>query len=279
MASSAPRGNRRALLGFVLIGDQVFFPVDEKSGMAHGTDAVAFSLRGVEQERGSRRTLCGIDLDLPRREVVALVGPSGAGKTSLIRLLNRLDDPTKGSISFEGAPIDVLPVRALRRRVAFVFQSPVMFAGTVRDNLETAHRLGDGTARSPAHDEALRLAGLDESFLNRDAEQMSGGERQRVSLARALMTAPEVLLLDEPTSALDPEVAEQLMATVRRLAEEAAVTIIMVTHRLAEARAASSHTVLLEAGRVIETGPTSLMFSSPNEPRTREYLLGRERLP
>ena len=93
------------------------------------------------------------------------------------------------------------------------------------------------------------------------------------------MTAPDVLLLDEPTSALDPEVAEQLMMTVRRLANDAAVTIIMVTHRLAEARAASTHTVLLEAGRVIETGPTELLFSSPNEERTRQYLLGRERLP
>jgi putative ABC transport system ATP-binding protein len=240
---------------------------------------VAFSLRGVEQERANRRTLSGIDLDLPRREVVALVGPSGAGKTSLIRLLNRLDDPTKGSVAFNGAPIDALPVRTLRRRVAFVFQTPVMFTGTVHDNLETARTLGGVATGSPSAGEALQLAGLDASFLDREAERMSGGERQRVSLARALMTAPEVLLLDEPTSALDPEVAEQLMTTVRRLAEDAAVTIIMVTHRLAEARAASSHTVLLEAGRVIEAGPTSVMFSAPNEPRTREYLLGRERLP
>src|SRR3954471_2574023 len=97
--------------------------------MARTNTDIAFSLRGVEQERGNRRTLSGIDLDLPRREVVALVGPSGAGKTSLIRLLNRLDDPRKGTVSFDGAPIDALPVRALRRRVSFVFQTPVMFAG------------------------------------------------------------------------------------------------------------------------------------------------------
>ena len=239
----------------------------------------AFRLRGVEQERAGRRTLCGVDLDLPRREVVAIVGPSGAGKTSLLRLLNRLDDPSKGSVLFEGTPITELSVRALRRRVGFVFQTPVMFAGTVRANLETAVSLGDANGRTPSAAEAIRLAGLDESFLDRDADRMSGGERQRVSLARALMTAPEVLLLDEPTSALDPEVAEQLMMTVRHLADDSAVTIVMVTHRLAEARAASSHTVLLEAGRVIETGPTELLFSSPNEERTRQYLLGRDRLP
>ena len=247
--------------------------------MPSTTKDVAFSLRGVEQERAGRRTLCGIDLDLPRREVVALVGPSGAGKTSLLRLLNRLDDPTKGSVTFDGAPIDRVPVRELRRRVAFVFQAPVMFAGTVRDNLETAKSLGAANGRSPTADESIRLAGLDESFLDRDADRMSGGERQRVSLARALMTAPDVLLLDEPTSALDPEVAEQLMVTVRRLADGASVTIVMVTHRLAEARFASTHTVLLEAGRVIEVGPTRTMFDSPNEPRSREYLLGRDRLP
>jgi len=239
----------------------------------------AFRLRGVEQERAGRRTLCGIDLDLPRREVVAIVGPSGAGKTSLLRLLNRLDDPSKGSVLFEGKPIAELSVRALRRRVGFVFQTPVMFAGTVRANLETARSLGEAEGRAPSAADGIRLAGLDESFLDRAADRMSGGERQRVSLARALMTAPEVLLLDEPTSALDPEVAEQLMTTVRHLASDAAVTIVMVTHRLAEARAASTHTVLLEAGRVIETGPTEVLFSSPNEERTRQYLLGRERLP
>jgi ABC-type methionine transport system ATPase subunit len=197
----------------------------------------------------------------------------------LLRLLNRLDDPTKGTVAFDGAPIEMVPIRALRRRVAFVFQAPTMFAGTVSDNLEIARSLGGATTRSPAPADALHSAGLDASFLDRDAERLSGGERQRVSLARALMTAPEVLLLDEPTSALDPEVAEQLMVTIRRLADEAEVTIIMVTHRLAEARSASSHTVLLEAGRVIETGPTPAMFSSPRQERTREYLLGRERLP
>lgn len=239
----------------------------------------AFRLRGVEQERAGRRTLCGIDLDLPRREVVAIVGPSGAGKTSLLRLLNRLDDPSRGTITFEGMPISSVPIRELRRRVGFVFQTPVMFSGTVLDNLETARALGAADGRSLAPDEGIHLAGLDESFLNRDAERMSGGERQRVSLARALMTAPDVLLLDEPTSALDPEVAERLMATVRRLAEDSSVTIVMVTHRLAEARMASTHTVVLEAGRIVESGPTDVLFSNPNEERTRQYLLGRDRLP
>jgi putative ABC transport system ATP-binding protein len=248
-----------------------------KDSISH--DVPAFSLRSVEQERAGRVTLSGIDLDLPRREVVALVGPSGAGKTSLIRLLNRLDDPTRGTILFDGAAIGALPIRELRRRVGFVFQTPVMFGGTVGENLQTAATFAVNDRKLPDAVEALRLAGLDESFLNRDAERLSGGEKQRVSLARALMTAPEVLLLDEPTSALDPEVAEQLMLTIRRLAENMGVTIVMVTHRLAEARSASTHVVLLEAGRVVESGLTTVMFTSPSEERTRQYLLGRERLP
>lgn len=240
---------------------------------------IAFSLRGVEQERAGRRTLCGVDLDIPAREVVALVGPSGAGKTSLLRLLDRLDDPTRGSVQFRGAPIASVPVRELRRRVAFVFQTPIMFPGTVGANLDIARALCGDDKPSTSATEALRYAGLDESFLNRDADRLSGGEKQRVSIARALMTAPEVLLLDEPTSALDPEVAEQLMLTVRRLADEASVSIVMVTHRLAEARSASTHTVLLENGRVVESGPTEILFSKPTAERTRRYLLGREQLP
>ena len=242
------------------------------------TDA-AFSLRDVQQRRGDVQTLRDVDLDLPTGEVVAVVGPSGAGKTSLIRLLNRLDDPASGTITYRGAPLDTVPIRALRRRVGFVFQAPVMFAGTVADNLAVARALAVPAAppASRAPDigpaEALELAGVDPALAARDAGTLSGGERQRVSIARALMTQPDALLLDEPTSALDPDVADHIMATVRRLAETMHLTVVMVTHRLAEARAVSTHVVFMEAGRVIETGPTGTMFTAPSEARTRDYLL------
>ena len=236
----------------------------------------AFSLRGVEQVRGEVHTLRGVDLDVPAGEVVALVGPSGAGKTSLIRLLNRLDDPDAGTVTYMGTPIESLPVRELRRRVGFVFQSPVMFAGTVLENLTLARDLspvaGAGTS-VPGAGEALRLAGLDPAFVMRDAVGLSGGERQRVGIARALMTGPEALLLDEPTSALDPDAAAHMMATVRTLASTMRLTVVMVSHRLEEAKAASTHTVFMEGGRVIETGPTRAMFTAPREARTRDYLV------
>jgi ABC-type methionine transport system ATPase subunit len=236
----------------------------------------AFSLRQVHQIRGEVHTLRDIDLDIPAGEVVALVGPSGAGKTSLVRLLDRLDDPTSGTVSYLGKPIDSLPVRALRRRVGFVFQTPVMFAGTVADNLAVARDLALDTDAATAPIDApsaLQLAGVDPALATRDAQSLSGGERQRVSIARALMTRPDALLLDEPTSALDPDVADHIMSTVRRLADTMQLTVVMVTHRLAEARAVSTHTVFMEAGRVIETGPTKEMFTSPAESRTRDYLV------
>jgi putative ABC transport system ATP-binding protein len=245
----------------------------------------AFTLRQVDQVRGDVHTLRAVDLDIPTGEVVALVGPSGAGKTSLIRLLDRLDDPSSGSITYKEQPITSIPVRELRRRVGFVFQAPVMFAGTVAANLDIARELAlvDGRSRNGAkdtlsRDKALELAGVDPALASRDAQSLSGGERQRVSIARALMSNPEALLLDEPTSALDPDVADHVMATIRTLADELHLTIVMVTHRLAEARSASTHTVFMEAGRVIESGLTETMFTSPNEARTREYLLreGRE---
>jgi ABC-type polar amino acid transport system ATPase subunit len=114
---------------------------------------------------------------------------------------------------------------------------------------------------------------VDPALAARDARTLSGGEQQRVSIARALMTQPEALLLDEPTSALDPDVAGQLMATIRRLADTMQLTVVMVTHRLEEARAVSTHVVFMEGGRVIEAGPTAVMFSAPTETRTRDYLL------
>ena len=251
---------------------------------ASSSPPAAFSLRRVEQVRGGTHTLCGIDLDIPAGEVVALVGPSGAGKTSLIRLLDRLDDPSSGEVTYNGAPITSIPVRELRRRVGFVFQAPVMFAGTVADNLDIARALSQATTRADGAppraltaEDALRLAGVDVSLAARDAQSLSGGERQRVSIARALMSNPAALLLDEPTSALDPDVADHVMATIRSLADTLHLTVVMVTHRLAEARTVSTQTVFMEAGRVVESGPTETMFTSPRAARTREYLVREAR--
>jgi putative ABC transport system ATP-binding protein len=248
-----------------------------------------FTLTNVSQERGGRDVLREVSLELPTGQLIAVIGPSGAGKSSLIRLLNRLDDPSSGTVSFRNAPLPSIPVRALRRRVGFVFQRPAMFPGTVADNLRAAARYDDPTApRSyirytsgvptpvPGSDAALQAllesVELDPGFLTRDAASLSGGEQQRVSIARALATMPEVLVLDEPTSALDPEVAERFMRTVARLRREEMLSVIMVTHRLAEARQWSDVTLMLDAGRLVEWGETDALFAAPREARTRAFV-------
>jgi putative ABC transport system ATP-binding protein len=238
----------------------------------------AFVLENVIQDRGGRRVLAGVTIGLPKGSFSALIGPSGAGKTSLLRLLNRLDDPTSGVVHFLGQPIDDFPVRALRRRVGFVFQTPAMFPGTVADNLAVVSTLSGNVAADASIRiaDVLRLAELGADFGERIAADLSGGEKQRVALARALMTGPEVLLLDEPTAALDPEIAEHLMHTLQRLRESTGLTIVMVTHRLSEARFASTYAVMLEAGRVVEAGPSARLFSAPIEARTHEFITAGE---
>jgi ABC-type methionine transport system ATPase subunit len=228
----------------------------------------------VAQVKAGITVLEGVEVDIPHGAIVALVGPSGAGKTSLLRLLNRLDDPVRGEILYRARPLTHYAVQALRRHVGFVFQTPVMFPGTVRDNLQVALALGgdqgyDAEARMA---EAMALAELDRTLCDREGSRLSGGQQQRVNIARALLTAPDVLLMDEPTSALDPETAERLLATTRRLSRDQHLTVIMVTHRLAEARRSSDRTIVLERGRIVASGPTADVFGRTTDPRLRAFL-------
>jgi UDP-glucose/iron transport system ATP-binding protein len=234
----------------------------------------AFTLHGVSQVKAGITVLDGIEVDIPRGDIMALVGPSGAGKTSLLRLLNRLDDPVRGTILYRGRAITDYPVQALRRQVGFVFQTPVMFPGTVRDNLQVALALGGehGHDADTRIADVMALAELDRALCDRAGDRLSGGQQQRVNLARTLLTSPDVLLMDEPTSALDPETAERLMETTRRLSREQHLTVVMVTHRLAEARRISDWTVVLERGRVVAHGRTGDIFERTTDPRLRAFL-------
>jgi putative ABC transport system ATP-binding protein len=246
---------------------------EDDSAASSPPSAPLFALHAVSVTRGDATLLHEVSLDLPRA-ITAIVGPSGAGKTTLIRLLNRLGDPSAGNVTFQGKLLAEYAVRALRRKVAFMFQAAAMFPGSVEDNLRTAAQLGgpEGVAAAPELGAVLDAVGLGSAYAQRVAGQLSGGEQQRVSLARALMTCPEVLLLDEPTSALDPETAERLLHTIKELAGQHGVSVIMVTHRLSEARLVTDYTVMLEAGRVVEAGATQQLFSAASTERARAYL-------
>lgn len=236
----------------------------------------AFRLEGVTREAGGRTVLRQVDLRVREGAVTTILGPSGAGKTSLLRLLNRLDEADGGRILYRGRSIRSYPVRELRRRVGFVFQTPVMFPGTVRENLGAAAEVAgrDGDA-GPRVERALRLAELEEEVLDRPGDALSVGEQQRANLARALMTDPETLLLDEPTSALDPGRSQRLLATIERLCSERELTVVMATHRVGEARRLGGRGVVLVEGSVVESGSVGRLVDAPREAETRRFL-GRE---
>lgn len=188
-----------------------------------------------------------LDLDVGDGATV-LLGPSGAGKSTLLRLLNRLADPDSGAVRFRGDDVREIDPRALRRRASLVPQLPAPLPGTVADNVRYGPSLV-GREVEPAR--ALELAGLSESYADRDATRLSVGEQQRVMLARALALEPEVLLLDEPTSALDEDTRDGVERTLAELGDRTGVSMVMVTHDREQARRMADRIVELRDGRVV----------------------------
>lgn len=207
--------------------------------------APLFELDGVSLEIDDRRILRDISLAVSDDGITVLLGPSGAGKTMILRLLNRLEVPTAGVVRFRGEPVTSIDPLALRRRVGMVFQRPAPFPGTVSDNL----RVADPAATDDALLAALSGAGLPPVFLDRPADDLSGGESQRMCLARTLVTRPEVLLMDEPTSALDPDARRRLERTARDLATEGR-PLVWVTHDLEQADRLADDVLVVIDGRV-----------------------------
>jgi len=191
-----------------------------------------------------------VTVDIERGGALTLVGPSGSGKSSLLHCLNRLEEPTGGIVRFDGRAITDWDPRELRRRAALVLQTPVMFEGTVRDNLSIR---AAGVSLDLSEDrlrETLAEVGLDGGLLDREAATLSGGEKQRVTIARALLREPQALLLDEPTSALDPPNAALVVETGCRLRETRRLTIVVVTHSPELVRLLGSALLYLVKGRV-----------------------------
>jgi putative ABC transport system ATP-binding protein len=210
--------------------------------------------------------LKGITLSVPCAGILAVAGPSGAGKSTLLRLLNRLDDPLSGTITLDGVDVTEWDPRELRRRVAMIFQTAPVFPGTVLDNFRVA-RPGLTVDRA---EHVLDHVGMPRALLDRPGEQLSGGEAQRMTIARALLTEPAVLLADEPTASLDTASRHTIELLGRTLADEG-VPLVWITHDTAQLRRIADHAVVLIDGRVAAFGHLEDL-DRHEDPRVRELV-------
>jgi polar amino acid transport system ATP-binding protein len=232
--------------------------------------------RNITKRFGDNTVLSGVDLDVGEHEVVCLIGASGSGKSTLLRCLNLLEHVDEGSIEVDGQLITNgrIDVNALRRKIGIVFQAYNLFPHmTVLENVMLAPvktgRLGGRQARGEAL-ELLRRIGLAEKA-DEFPDRLSGGQQQRVAIVRALAMGPKLMLLDEITSALDPQLVSEVLNLVRELAE-VGMTMIIATHEMSFAREVADKVCFLDAGVILEEGRPAEIFSSPAEPRTREFL-------
>ncbi|UCG54883.1 MAG: ABC transporter ATP-binding protein [Dehalococcoidia bacterium] len=227
------------------------------------------------QKHGQQETLKDINLRVNTGDVFALIGPTGAGKTSLLRLLNLLDKPAEGSISFDGKDVSRPDSHHLeiRRRMSFVQQKPVVFDMSVFDNvacgLKWRHE-GSATIKQRVED-VLELVDLTE-YKNRNARTLSGGEAQRVAIARALVTKPEVLLLDEPTANLDPNSVNKIEAVLAHTITEQKITVVMATHDMSQGQYLANKIGVLMNGRLLQAGSPDEIFSSPVSREVAEFV-------
>jgi tungstate transport system ATP-binding protein len=224
--------------------------------------------RGLVFEAGGKRLIDGIDLVLSAGPVTVVMGPNGAGKSLLLRLLHGMIEPTAGAVRWGGQA----PGEALRRRQAMVFQRPVLLRRSVAANIEFVLKLR-GVATGERCRELLQFVGL-EALAARPARLLSGGEQQRLALARALAFQPEVLFLDEPTASLDPY-STAAIETIVKTADERGTKIVFVTHDLGQARRLAGEVIFLHGGRLIEQTAAPRFFDEPASSQARDYLAGR----
>ena len=219
--------------------------------------------------------LAGISFSARPGEITAIVGPSGGGKSTLVRFVNRLDEPTSGRIWLDWEDVSALDPLQLRRRVGMVLQKPFMFEGTVLANLQRPFLYRNAPPPGAGSGEVLgvlELARLSPELLERDARTLSLGQQQRVSLARALITGPQVLLLDEPTSALDRPTSDRLAATLQEICRSQRLTVILVTHDLRLAERVADYLLYLEGGQILEEGKTEDLLIRPKTAELVRFL-------
>ncbi|MFE7193233.1 amino acid ABC transporter ATP-binding protein [Kitasatospora sp. NPDC057541] len=243
---------------------------------SHADAAPLVVLRNVNKHFGALHVLQDIDLEIHQGEVVVLIGPSGSGKSTLCRTINRLETVDSGTITIDGRPLPAegRELARLRAEVGMVFQSFNLFAHkTVLENVV----LGQVKVRGIAKDKAVATAKelLDRVGVGAQAAkypaQLSGGQQQRVAIARALAMNPKVMLFDEPTSALDPEMINEVLEVMRRLAADG-MTMVVVTHEMGFARSAANRVLFMADGRIVEQNTPEAFFTAPRSDRAKDFL-------
>jgi len=236
----------------------------------------AIEVKGLHKRFGDNEVLKGIDFEVAIGEVVCVIGRSGSGKSTLLRCVNRLEEPTAGTILIEGDDITDpdADVDLLRSRIGMVFQSFNLFPHlSVVQNLTIAQRRVRKRSKAEAIEVArrnLERVGLSEK-IDAYPAHLSGGQQQRVAIARALSMDPDMMLFDEPTSALDPELVGEVLAVMRALATDG-MTMMIVTHEMGFAREVADRVVFMDQGVVVEDGPAARVIDSPEHERTRRFL-------
>ena len=236
-------------------------------------------LESLSKHFGNAVVLDGIDLTIEKGEIVVIIGPSGTGKSTLLRCVNFLEQPTAGTMTVGDLTVDVqkasrTEILSMRRRTAFVFQNYALFANkTALQNIAERLLVVDKWPREKAYQRAheiLQQIGLADKADAYPAS-MSGGQQQRVGIGRAMAAGAEVILFDEPTSSLDPEWVEEVLGLMKKLASERQ-TMMVVTHEMSFARDVADRVIFIDGGRIVEQGPPSEIFYSPKDPRTKDFL-------
>ena len=240
------------------------------------TEQPLIQVKHLDKSFGSLKVLKDVTVDIYKGDVVCVIGASGSGKSTFLRCLNRLEEPTGGQIFFEGVDITdaKTDINKHRQKMGMVFQQFNLFPHmTIMDNLTLAPIKLQGKKKEEIEPEAMKLlerVGLADRA-NAYPSQLSGGQKQRIAIVRALCMKPDVMLFDEPTSALDPEMVGEVLGVMKDLADEK-MTMVVVTHEMALARRISSNVIFMENGSIVEQGTPEKLFNRPEQQRTEEFL-------
>ena len=239
-------------------------------------DNVLFEIKGLQKKFGELTVFDGLDETISKGDVVVIIGPSGGGKSTFIRCLNLLEQPTVGTILFEGQDITAkgFDVNRHRQKVGMVFQQFNLFNNlTVLENITISQIKVKGLSQAESEAKAMTLlkrVGLDDKA-GAYPSQLSGGQKQRIAIVRALAMEPDVLLFDEPTSALDPEMVGEVLQVISDLAKDG-ITMVVVTHEMGFARKVGTRVLFMDGGQIAEEGTPEQIFEHPQNPRTKEFL-------